>query len=226
VLGVRNVNFDGLTVEQANAITSGIARTRAAYSGPATTSRLHNIEIDSEMTAAARYTGQGFKVNPKLLNMESIAPEVSISNLNRRIANLTAQIEDNKEWWTAADIAKVHERISDLHAQVHTASIPWGAPKSIDDVIVHELGHGIQHDLRQSIPAWGSPSTLRNAGIDFTSGWDSRLQRISQSEGLRISQYAATEGDEYFAEAWVRFVSGDHDAINPDLLSVFKDIAK
>jgi len=97
------------------------------------------------------------------------------------------------------------------------------------DLVVHELGHGIESTLRVFGEKLGiydflAPSRLRELGIKFDDTLGARLDYIAKTKGLKIGEYATKNAEEYFAESFVAFMKGQTEKIDPRVLKLFKEL--
>ena len=96
-------------------------------------------------------------------------------------------------------------------------------------MVIHELAHGIETDLMfgefEEITDLMSPELLRQRGIPFSDSLWPQSDIIASTEGLKISEYATTNNNEYFAESFVRYMQGRTEVINSRYLNIFKQVA-
>jgi hypothetical protein len=98
------------------------------------------------------------------------------------------------------------------------------------DVVTHEYGHYIEETLMTDDAyadyGFGRPSYWYERGETppESSQWARNLDQVAYNSGSSISEYATTNGEEYFAEAFVLYNRGSDywSSIDSNLLSVFQ----
>lgn len=70
------------------------------------------------------------------------------------------------------------------------------------------------------------PSQLGEHGIEWEDSLAFKLEEYARKHGDEVSEYAMTNGEEYFAEAFVRYTQGRGDEIFPELFDLFERILK
>ena len=100
--------------------------------------------------------------------------------------------------------------------------------RNINEILIHEFGHGIEWDLGAgewaNIPDFLAPSRQRELGLDPMEHLGIRLENIAKTQGTKLSEYATTNSGEYFAEAFTAFMRGEKANIHKELLAIFEEI--
>lgn len=110
------------------------------------------------------------------------------------------------------------------NAQGQTQATRFSAAKSIQGVVIHEVGHLMLNRARE---AGVDLSELCDAlGVDRERASDASLPLKPESvpKAQRISEYAATDGDQYFAEAWVVYHTEGKKRVSPRVRKLIEKV--
>ena len=128
-----------------------------------------------------------------------------------RIDRLINELNNNRDWWSADDIKNVEDRISRMAQRIADgASGRYGVSESMQDVIIHELGHQLEPKLFSDVSEYAK--------------FMGRLDKMARNSGSLLSEYATTNGGEYFAEAVLSFIKGDYTGIDQSLLELLRTL--
>ena len=228
VLGI-DADYSEFTAEQANEINKGYARVQSIYDGPAAKTGIRAGSSETRLWVG-HAGGSDIQFNPTYLNRQTVVDDVAddLRNKQARLYRLREQADSYREI-DPEFAAKLDGKIALLQRQIDTR-VRWSVAKSVDDVVIHEIGHKVQADLVNGyfpdIYDFIPPSKLREMGKEYETTLQAVLDGVAKRDGVAISEYATTNAEEYFAEAFTLFVRGEHGAINPTLLSIFKRITR
>lgn len=103
--------------------------------------------------------------------------------------------------------------------------------KNKKEIITHEYGHIVHTELtlnpNQAKHGLSGKASVREAvGISYNASLVSKMERIAKKWGPKLSEYASTNGEEYFAEAFTAYNRGpsQHNKIHPDVLKIFRGL--
>lgn len=223
-----DVDLDGLSLEQSQAIGNAIRRVDERFTGSYRPGVGKFQAGDSGGSLRSAYVGSGrsIRIVPDNFSGDALGLNekrnvlASITDAKNGLASITDEFE--KEL-ALKRIARYERKLARIEG-----SPPWMVGETLDDIIIHEIGHVIQDDLSvgstiiNGIIDFRAPSELREMGIEFADTLAARLDSIAKSEGLKLGEYATTNSQEYFAESFAAFMRGEEDKINADLLAIFR----
>ena len=105
-----------------------------------------------------------------------------------------------------------------------------GLSETKNDILTHEYGHHVYAALNvdENYYDYGlsMPSIMRKHGGEYEGSLLQRMGTIAKKEGLKLSEYATTNQEEYFSEAFVAYNKGKKywKLINPEILEIFKKL--
>ena len=156
-----------------------------------------------------------------------------VDNLAKRFGMPNIDVVESDAKWTAAHISSgnrinINPRLID---NLREYPDDFALPVNQSEIIIHEYGHIIHSELSFN-PLYGhhklgANAALRNAAdVSWGESLTSKLDGIARRDGMRLSEYATKNAEEYFAEAFVAYVRGKswHDKINPEVLTIFRDL--
>ncbi len=226
-----DADYSSATLDQATSINRAVFDVQQRYKGGKFIDKIEFIDENHEYTAVA--IGKTIKFNRGAFSDEAIqainSQELAkLRKLPERIQRLQQQLDESREFMSEIDIAKAQKAIERLSAQIRDSSGRFTYGNDMYDIAVHELGHAVQNDL--SVNAVGGvtdflpPSVMRQMGVDFDLSLYRRLDSIAKSKGHLISEYADTNANEYFAEAFAAYIKGDKKIIDSDLVKIFDKV--
>ena len=233
----RGVEFtgDNLNRIQQQAVERGTKKVAQIYKGDVGTT----IVGDRTMRGQGGIVGEGgIRLNPDLFNAQSLEQPDYITRYKRtkaRANKLRETIDNEKDNWSQVDIDNAEKRYRNYLKQAEEAKSSssfgeYSTSKTMEDVVIHEHGHNVHGDMVSGvfddIPDFLPPSQQRALGLDPTKQLGMKLDTIAKEDGAKLSEYSTTNGEEYFAEAWTKYVNGKTAGIDKDLLEVFKKISK
>ena len=224
---VKNTDYSNLTLNQANAANKGLLNLKGKLKNYSPVNKIVSVD---DVNYLARMDGNNINFGPssKTFKFENYSKD--ITNYKGRINDLNKQLKDNGEFFTASDLSKVKNQISRYEAKLIEMQKyeRWGVSSSLDEAVIHEYGHKINTDMAlgdyKGINDFLAPSELRSMGIDYKSTLQSRLDGIATNQGYKISEYATTNSQEYFAESFLSKVKGENRGINTELDNIFNQI--
>ena len=224
------VDYSAATINQATSINRAVFDVQQRYKGSKLVSRIEWVD-DSKFVASA---GDTIRINRAQFTneviQESNAPTLAVARTaQKRIDLLLQQIEDERPFLEPEQIAGLERKVNRLkESLVKAGSGRWTYGENMYDIMVHELGHNVRFDLTfnevEGVTGFLNPAKMREKGMDFYAELASRIGSIAQREAHKISEYATTNDDEYFSEAFVAYIKNDHSIINPELLAIFKKV--
>jgi SPP1 gp7 family putative phage head morphogenesis protein len=225
----QGINLPELTTEQNQILNRAQERFRSMYSGSA--SNLP-FKAETDFNAVARLRGNRISINPEFFNQEALNDRTNdnIRRSQRRVTRLQQELVDKEGVLSGEQVTDINDTIQRLNTRIQELETrpPWAAPENLQEIILHEYGHAIRQDLQsgefENIPDFLPPSELNKLGINFEDSLNFILEEFAQVSGDQISEYAMTDGDEYFAEAFVRYTQGRSNEIFGLLADVFDEV--
>jgi hypothetical protein len=231
-------DYQGLSQEQANAVNRGLQKANGVFD----LEGLNRIDVGYTGGIAAYRPGtQVMRIDQDLFNNKTIyggslahqAEAIGTAqNRLKNLENIFDEIKAAPELYTDSYVNDVSRKMTELKTFIaKTGSTPrWMVAEEIEDVIVHEMGHHIHHQLEggyyAGVHGFKSPGELREFGIEWQGSIGERVMNdFYRTHGHKLSQYGSTQGVEYMAESVTAYVVGERSSIHPDLLKVFDEIA-
>jgi hypothetical protein len=230
-VGADDYGIQGLTNDQSSIVRDAQGGMRRRYSGSAADLPFRE---SGEASAIARLRGGYIEVNADLFNETALDTSNAdrIRRTARRIEALQKDLSTYRDVMSEEQIAQANQDIATLRARVqeYGRRVNWSAAESLEDIITHEYGHAIEADLQagefEDIKEFLSPSQLAEHGIKWEDTLAYKLEQYARASGDTISEYAMKNGEEYFAESFVRYTQGRGDEIHPELKAVFDKVIK
>lgn len=229
------VDFSDMSLDQANSINKSLDELQSKVSMDlklreirAFTPEEIKRKTASGKTLVADAAGDSLRINPATFTDDIASknyPSSDISSIQRRLdkAELRAK-EFGLDEVTRKQIEKHKKRIQEKKSELR-----WGVAKTKEDIVTHEIGHTVQTRMVLS-DEFGTdflpPSKLRELNIPFEKTLGSQLDTIAKKEGHKVSEYATTNAEEYWAESFTSVVKGETGKVNPEVESLIRSLLK
>lgn len=225
-------NYSGLSLEEANNINKVIYKNVNSIKENIDFERIQTIKtVKSNQSYVFRASADGLKINLNTFNksnLDAIYTDNRISTIEKRIERKLRNIDNyplEEQNVILENINKWKQEISDLQ------NVKMFYADNLDEVITHEFGHYVESNVLRNPKNFNlindfADSNFRNSNnIVWDSTLQARLDNIAFKEGIKVSEYATKNAEEYIAESWIAFTKKDYDIINPELLKIFKLIS-
>ena len=224
------------TAQQARAMNKAIGDVNSRYKGNTLIDTVNWVPADERRAFIARHRGKTIDIDPELWTddfVESVAVRAErVRKSQARVDRMRARLAEEADFIGDDEMMLIKNRIERMEKTIarESTSARFSVPETLDEIVTHELGHAVELDLQMGafpdIIDFLPPSELRALGHDPANFLGMRLETIAKQRGHLLSEYATTDGGEYFAEAFTAYMKGEREGIVGELLNVFDGVMR